>query len=269
MSTIFKNAERQANKLNNISSVLDQLYGKQDEQIVAGLEGLGENIVYRQDSGQTNFDEETDWYGDAEEVAAAYADDQGTAAPPLPPAIEVKQRATPKPLDPNDDPSLWIDPDTGIMHKIEEPKEAIEESDDRPWYTQLGEAFLETLVYGLTAGIVDMQMSPHDITDKLGFGDLTQWGLEKQEEGVEFSMPTGVGGVAGALVPTVGVTKSGVNLVQTPLAKYVADIFKKEKDEVDESYTDADAGVELPKFTRGALREQVGLSSLKKKLDEE
>ena len=34
--------------------------------------------------------------------------------------------------------------------------------------------------------------------------------------------------------------------------------------------TGADAGVELPKpFTRGALREQVGLSSLKKKLDEE
>jgi hypothetical protein len=155
------------------------------------------------------------------------------------------------------------------MHKIEEPKEVIEESDDRPWYTQLGEAFLETLVYGLTLGVVDMNMSPHDITDKLGFGDLTQWGLEKQKEGVELSLPFGVGGLASAAVPTVGVTKSGVNLVQTPLAKYVADIFKKEKDGVDETYTDADAGVELPKFTRGALREQVGLSSLKKKLDEE
>ena len=267
MSTIFKNAERQATKLSNqsnISSVLDQLYGKieedykQDEQIVTGLEGLGENIIYRQFGGGLDST-------DAEAYAEEYGIDFTPADMPTDPADDQPIRGmTPqekadmikRALEERGDTSLWKNPDTEKVHKIEEPKQ-VEEDDDRSWFSRLLESVGESLLYFLTGGAVDYE---HSGKDMIG-GDITRWGEQQPKGTVDLSLPSGVGGLASMIAPSVNVGVPGqsdkaMSIVQTPLSKYVADVFDKDKDK------------ESKFISRDAQRKH-GLDALKKKLDEE
>ena len=297
MSEIFNEAVGQAKEqLSPQEDVLDELYGKRPiveqvtfsmtpgiggGQIVTGLAGLGENIVYRQDGGQTNFDEETDWDGDAEEVAAAgagftdteestigeyTADDQPIRGMSPQEKSDMINRA----LEGRGDTSLWTDPDTQIVHKIEEPKQ-VEEDDDRSWFARILESVGESLLYFLTGGAVDYE---HSGRDMIG-GDITRWGEQQPKGTVDLSLPVGVGGIASMIAPSVnvgvpGLSEKGMSMIQTPVTRLLSDLYQGDKD-TGETYTDADAGVELPEnefFTRGSLREQFGLDALKKKLDE-
>lgn len=275
MSEIFNEAVGQAKEqLSPQEDVLDELYGKRPiveqvtfsmtpgiggGQIVTGLAGLGENIVYRQDGGQTNFDEETDWDGDAEEVAAAgagftdteestigeyTADDQPIRGMNPQEKADMINRA----LEGRGDTSLWTDPDTQIVHKIEEPKQ-VEEDDDRSWFARILESVGESLLYFLTGGAVDYE---HSGRDMIG-GDITRWGEQQPKGTVDLSLPS-VAGLASMVTPTFNVGVPGqsdkaMSMVETPVTRGVTKLLS-------------------PLYTGDKDTETDGLDALKKKLDE-
>ena len=275
MSEIFNEAVGQAKEqLSPQEDVLDELYGKRPiveqvtfsmtpgiggGQIVTGLAGLGENIVYRQDGGQTNFDEETDWDGDAEEVAAAgagftdteestigeyTADDQPIRGMSPQEKADMINRA----LEGRGDTSLWTDPDTQIVHKIEEPKQ-VEEDDDRSWFARILESVGESLLYFLTGGAVDYE---HSGRDMIG-GDITRWGEQQPKGTVDLSLPS-VAGLASMVTPTFNVGVPGqsdkaMSMVETPVTRGVTKLLS-------------------PLYTGDKDKDTDGLDALKKKLDE-
>ena len=282
MSTIFKNAERQANKLNNISSVLDQLYGKQDEQIVTRLD---DKILYRKEGGLSNINKPININGQPHNLAwinpdeasvlramggsgrkidgipAYYFDDPDSWTDAT--AIEDTSQdsdddqpirgMTPqekadmikRALEERGDTSLWKNPDTGKVHKIEETKQ-VEEDDDRSWFARILESVGESLLYFLTGGAVDYE---HSGKDMIG-GDITRWGEQQPKGTVDLSLPVGVGGLASIVAPTLNVGVPGqsdkaMSMVQTPVTRLLSPLFTGNKDK------DTD-----------------GLDALKKKLDE-
>ena len=275
MSEIFNEAVGQAKEqLSPQEDVLDELYGKRPiveqvtfsmtpgiggGQIVTGLAGLGENIVYRQDGGRTNFDEETDWDGDAEEVAAAgagftdteestigeyTADDQPIRGMSPQEKSDMINRA----LEGRGDTSLWTDPDTQIVHKIEEPKQ-VEEDDDRSWFARILESVGESLLYFLTGGAVDYE---HSGRDMIG-GDITRWGEQQPKGTVDLSLPS-VAGLASMVTPTFNVGVPGqsdkaMSMVETPVTRGVTKLLS-------------------PLYTGDKDKDTDGLDALKKKLDE-
>ena len=222
---------------------------KQGGQIVTGLAGLGENIVYRQFGGGLDST-------DAEAYAEEYGIDFAPADMPTDPADDQPITGM-SPQDKADmfnraqelgkgDPSPFIDPNTGVMYKIGEPKQVEEEPDDRSWFARILESVGESLLYFLTGGAVDYE---HSGRDMIG-GDITRWGEQQPKGTVDLSLPS-VAGLASMVTPTFNVGVPGqsnkaMSMVETPVTRLLSPLFTGNKD------TDTD-----------------GLDALKKKLDEE
>jgi hypothetical protein len=154
------------------------------------------------------------------------------------------------------DTSLWKNPDTGTVHKIEEPKQVEEEPDDRSWFARILESVGESLLYFLTGGAVDYE---HSGRDMIG-GDITRWGEQQPKGTVDLSLPSATG-LASMVTPTFNVGVPGqsdkaMSMVKTPVTRLLAPLFTGNKD------------TESKFISRDAQRRH-GLDALKKKLDEE
>ena len=154
------------------------------------------------------------------------------------------------------DTSLWKNPDTETVHKIEEPKQVEEEPDDRSWFARILESVGESLLYFLTGGAVDYE---HSGKDMIG-GDITRWGEQQPKGTVDLSLPS-VAGLASMVTPTFNVGVPGqsdkaMSMVETPVTRLLSPLFTGNKD------------TESKFISRDAQRRH-GLDALKKKRDAE